>query len=442
MQGASTVALSPTGVRSRKGPWKVVALASLGGALEIYDFIIYGVFALQIGRQFFPREQPLVTLLGAFAVFALGYVSRPLGAGLLGSLGDRIGRRPLFLLSIFAMSACTIAIGLLPTYASIGLLAPLLLVVLRLIQGFFLAGELSCSITYVVEELPRKASLASGMVIFCLHSGVLLATAVSLLLHTLLSSQALFDYGWRIAFLLGGLTGLGSYWLRNSLEESQEYARMKGRVSRRPLRETLAEHPLPVLLGIGVSSLLNVGNSMLFVMLPAYLTGLLHYPAREVSVAQTTGLAAMALPILLVAWLGTRIAPRLLHRCGSLLILLGAFPVYKALVAHAISPMAAYLMLGMVHALVSATYAFLLADMFPTRLRFSGVAMSLNMATVVFTGITPLLVTTLIHVSGDAAAPGLYLSMVALLALCSGFFIKPFSAQILATHEPADLAVR
>ena len=217
---------------------------------------------------------------------------------------------------------------------------------------------------------------------------------------------------------------------------------MKGRVSRRPLRETLAEHPLPVLLGIGVSSLLNVGNSMLFVMLPAYLTGLLHYPAREVSVAQTTGLAAMALPILLVAWLGTRIAPRLLHRCGSLLILLGAFPVYKALVAHAISPMAAYLMLGMVHALVSATYAFLLADMFPTRLRFSGVAMSLNMATVVFTGITPLLVTTLIHVSGDAAAPGLYLSMVALLALCSGFFIKPFSAQILATHEPADLAVR
>lgn len=430
MSIANTAGAAPVIARSRQAPWKVVVLASLGGALEIYDFIIYGVFALQIGTQFFPRAQPLVSMISAFAVFALGYVSRPLGAGVLGSLGDRFGRRVMFLVSVFAMSACTIAIGLLPTYASIGVLAPLLLVLLRLTQGFFLAGELPCSITYVVEEMPRKASLVSGLVVFCLHSGVLVATVVSLVLHTTLTHQELFSWGWRLAFLLGGVTGLPSYWLRSSLEESQEYARLKSHVARRPLRQVLTEFPRPVLIGVCVAGIVNTANSLLFVVLPSYMTGVLHYPAHEVGLAQTTAIAAMAIPLLLVAWLGTRVPPRLLHRLGSALLLLGAWPVYRALAAHAISPMLALLMLGLAASLVSGTYAFLLADLFPTPLRFSGVAMALNLATVVFTGITPLLVAGLIRASGDLAAPGLYLSAIALVALVAGLLLKPASGRI------------
>ncbi len=439
----ATAGIAPAAVPARRSAWKVVVLASLGGGLEIYDFIIYGVFALQIGTQFFPKSDPFVALLSAFAVFALGYVSRPLGAGVLGSLGDRLGRRPMFLLSVMVMSACTIAVGLLPTYASIGILAPLLLVLLRLTQGFFLAGELACSITYVVEEIPGKASLVIGMVVFCLHSGVVLATLVSLAVHTYLPAKEVLAYGWRIAFVLGGLTGLLSYWLRTSLEESQEYAALKGQVSRRPLRQVLAEMPLPVLAGIGVSSILNVGNSMLFVLLPAYLTRVLHDPVHDVGLAQAAALAAMAPAILLVGWLGQRIAPRRLHALGSLLMLLGGYPLYKGLVSHAISPMQAYLMLGMTNVLISATYSYLLADLFPTRLRFSGVALSLNMATVVFTAITPLLVTALIHATGDRAAPGLYLSLIALLGLASGLLARPLSGRIAnAAQSPAIAATR
>lgn len=171
-----------------KRKWKTVILASLGGSLEIYDFIIYGIFAREIARQFFPATDPLASLISTFSVFAIGYVSRPLGGIVLSSLGDRYGRRVIFLVSVLAMSAATIGIGLIPGYASIGVLAPVLLVLLRLAQGFFLAGELPCSITYVVEEIPARASLVSGLVILCLNSGVLTATLISLALHALLSA--------------------------------------------------------------------------------------------------------------------------------------------------------------------------------------------------------------------------------------------------------------
>src|ERR1700689_807985 len=202
---------------------KTIVLASLGSGFEIYDFIIYGVFAREIASQFFPATDPLVGLLSAFSVFAIGYLSRPFGAILLGSLGDRLGRRIIFLISVLAMSGITIGIGLIPSYASIGLLAPILLVALRMIQGVFLAGELPCSITYVVEEMPSRAGLVSGAVTFCLNVGVLAATVISFLIHAGLSPSEITLYGWRLAFFAGGALGLLGYWLRTSLQESKEF---------------------------------------------------------------------------------------------------------------------------------------------------------------------------------------------------------------------------
>jgi len=161
------------------------------------DFIIYGVFAREIATQFFPATDPVASLIGAFGVFALGYVS-PLGSAILNSLGDRFGRRVVFLVSVLAMSATTIGIGLVPGYAAIGMAAPVLLVLLRLLQGFFVAGELPCSITYVVEEVPGRASTVSGLVIFCAAAGILIATLVSLVIHSTLSTDDVLTYGWRI----------------------------------------------------------------------------------------------------------------------------------------------------------------------------------------------------------------------------------------------------
>ncbi|TCG00482.1 MFS transporter [Paraburkholderia strydomiana] len=410
--------------------WKTVILASLGGSLEIYDFIIYGVFAREIARQFFPATDPLASLISTFGVFAIGYVSRPLGGIVLSSLGDRFGRRVIFLVSVLAMSAATIGIGLIPGYASIGVLAPVLLVLLRLAQGFFLAGELPCSITYVVEEIPVRASLVSGLVIFCLNSGVLTATLISLALHSLLNAADVLAFGWRIAFIFGGVIGLVSYWLRTSLEESNEYQRLKSHKVKRPFRKVLTDYPKQVAIGVGVAGIVNASNSLLFVVLPSYLTTVLHYAPTAVSAGQNLGIATMSASLLLFAWLGDSVPSRHWHRIGSLLMLFGSYPFYRLVAAHGIDPLFAFVIIGIVGGFVNGAYAYLLADLFPTNVRFSGIALSLNLATVLFTGITPLVVTQLLHRTGALTAPGIFLTVVALIALIAGSFVGRFGGQI------------
>lgn len=434
---AAELAGAPPRTAARR-PWKTVILASLGGSLEIYDFIIYGVFASEIARQFFPRADPIASLLSTFGVFAIGYVSRPLGGIVLSSLGDRFGRRIIFLISVLAMSGATIGIGLIPGYVTIGIAAPILLVTLRLVQGFFLAGELPCSITYVVEEMPKRASFVSGLVIFCLNSGVLIATMVSLALHALLTSADVDAFGWRIAFAFGGVMGLISYALRTSLEESQEFRQLKSHKVKKPFRKLLAEYPRQVLVGIGVAGIVNAANITLFVVLPSYLTTVLHHSGTSVSAAQNLGIASMSVSLLLVAWLGDHVPTRYWHRLGALAIVCGAYPFYRFAIAHELAPVTIFLVCGLVGGFVNGAYAFLLADLFPTNVRFSGIALSLNLATVIFTGATPLIVTQLLRMTGDKAAPGLYLTGVALIALLAGLAMKRFGGNISRTGERHD----
>jgi MFS family permease len=410
--------------------WKTVILASLGGSLELYDFIIYGVFAREIATQFFPATDPVASLIGAFGVFALGYISRPLGGVILSSLGDRFGRRVVFLVSVLAMSATTIGIGLVPGYAAIGMAAPVLLVLLRLLQGFFLAGELPCSITYVVEEVPGRASTVSGLVIFCAAAGILIATLVSLVIHSALSAADVLTYGWRIAFLFGGVIGLLSYWLRTSLEESSEFQQLRSLKVKRPFRRVLAEYPKQIVVGVGVAGIVNASNSLLFVVLPSYMALVLHADPRLVSEGQNIGIATMCVSLLLFACLGDRIASRHWHRLGTILMLAGSYPFYALLTAQRLDVIAAFTIIGAVGGLVNGSYAFLLADLFPTEVRFSGIALSLNLATVIFTGATPFLVTQLLHATGSLAAPGLYLTGVAVIALAAGIGLKAMGGRI------------
>ncbi len=199
--------------------WRVVALASLGGSLEYYDFIIYGIFAQYIAKQFFPTTDPHVSLMLSFSVLALGFLARPIGGIVLSWIGDRYGRRPVFLGSLFATTTATILIGLLPSYESWGLAAPLLLIALRLIQGICLGGELPGALTYAVEAAPERAGFACGIIILCVNAGVLVATLVNLGIQHVFPPADIAAYGWRIAFLIGGLIGCVSYLLRRTLEE-------------------------------------------------------------------------------------------------------------------------------------------------------------------------------------------------------------------------------
>src|SRR5689334_4785491 len=235
------------------------------------------------------------------------------------------------------MSAATLGMGLVPPYAQIGVAASILMVTLRLIQGFCLGGELPGALTYVVETAPRIAPFVCGVVFACVTMGVAVATGVSLSVRTYMDPAMVPTYGWRIAFIIGGLGGVLSFVLRRSLEESPEFARMKNLAARQPFRELLKTHFPHVAVGCGLLAGTGCFNGLFFSHLPAYLSGVLQYDPRQAVLSQTVGVIASALGILLTGWIGDRIPPRYLLRTGVGLLLVFAFPWYSALEARSMN---------------------------------------------------------------------------------------------------------
>ena len=282
--------------------WRIVLLASLGGTLEFYDFVIFGIFAKDIADAVFPSASPIASLMASFAAFAAGYLARPIGGIVLSHYGDRHGRRTVFLWSVFVMSGATLGMGLVPSYAQWGVAASALMVLLRLIQGFCLGGELPGALTYVVETAPKIAPFVCGVVFACVTLGVAVATGVSLSVRTFLDPALVPLYGWRIAFILGGLGGVLSFLLRRSMEESPEFARLKGLASRQPIGELLRTHSRQVLVGSAVLAGTACFNGLFFSYLPAYLSVVLKYDPRQAVFSQTAGVLASAGGILLAGW--------------------------------------------------------------------------------------------------------------------------------------------
>ena len=411
--------------------WRIVLLASLGGTLEFYDFVIFGIFAKDIADAIFPNPTPLLSLMASFAAFAAGYLARPIGGIVLSHFGDRYGRRPVFLTSIFVMSSATFGMGLVPSFAVWGAAASVLMVSLRLLQGFCLGGELPGALTYVVETEPRHAPFVCGVVFSCVTMGVAAATGVSLAVRTWLPPETVASAGWRVAFMLGGLGGLVSFALRRSLEESPEFARMKQLASRQPFRDVLRTHLRPVALGIGLLAATAGFNGLFFAHMAAYASGVLGYNPRQAIVSQTIGVVVHALSILGVGWLADRVAPRQLLRAGSLTLMAFAFPFYAALVARSVDPTLLMVLAGACAGLVNGTFAVLLTDLFPTRVRFSGVALVFNVAFTIFSGTAPLVATSLIRSTGLVTAPAFVMVACGLLTLAASVGLRRGDSYVL-----------
>lgn len=412
--------------------WKIVLLASLGGTLEFYDFVIFGVFARDIAAAVFPAHDPIVSLLLAFATFTVGYLARPIGGIVLSHYGDRYGRRSVFLWSVFVMSAATLGMGLVPTYAAWGVGASVLMVTLRLIQGFCLGGELPGALTYVVETAPRIAPFVCGVVFACVTMGVAVATGVSLSVRTYMDPALIPTYGWRLAFILGGLGGVLSFVLRRSLEESPEFARMKSLAVRQPFRELLRTHLPHVAVGCALLGAIGCFNGLFFSHLSAYLSALLKYDAREAVLAQTVGVIVMAAGTLLVGWIGDRIAPRHLMRAGAVILLFAAYPFYGAVESRSAGLVALCAMAGLVGALSAGSFAVLLTDLFPTRVRFTGVALAFNVSFTLFSGTAPLIATSLIEQTHNNASPAFMMMGSALVALVGSLWVQRYGGNVLA----------
>lgn len=400
---------------------KLIFLASLGGALEFYDFVIFGFLAKVISQLFFPQYDPIAALLSTFALFAVGYLIRPLGGILFGHFGDKYGRKKMFVLSVFLMGIPTLLIGLLPSYHQIGILAPILLILLRLLQGLSVGGEVPGAIVYIAETAPKQhRGLACGFIFFGINMGLLLGSIISAGLASLLTEQQFFSWGWRIAFLTGGALCLVSYFLRKQLTETSFFTKQLTRPTF-PLKIVLTQYKLLVVKGIAITWIGAAAVSLFFLYMPTYFSIQLHMPLKNALLFNTINIAIFAVNVVLMCYLSDKIGRKKVMLTGTLFFIIGSYPLFLLFqTGHSYLITSAGIVAALFISSITGSFACMLAELFPTVIRYSGFAVSYNIGLAIFGGLTPLIATSLIKLTSDNSAPSYYLifsAIVALLAL-------------------------
>ena len=400
---------------------KTVLAGAIGNVLEWYDFALFGYFAPVLSRLFFPASDPSLSLIATFGVFAVGFLARPLGALLFGYWGDTKGRRAALAWSIILMALPTCLVGLLPTYAQIGLAAPLILTALRFLQGLSVGGEFTGSVTFLVEHAaPTERGYIGSWAGFSAQIGALLGSGVGTLATASLSSEALEQWGWRIPFVAGSVIALVGWYLRRSIPESPAFERLQqaGVVSSAPVRELLTSHRAQLFQVIGLVLLHGVGFYTFYVFLPTYLTKVTDLPMGTTLLLNTICMTFMAMLIPLMGKLSDRVGHRWVLAAGAVGLALGTVPVFSwfgnghlLLIATA---------QGLITVCVSAymgPFFAIVATLFPVARRYTGLSISYNLASALFGGTAPLMATMLMERSGSALAPGWYVSLCAVLSL-------------------------
>ncbi|HLD65270.1 MAG TPA: MFS transporter [Pseudomonas sp.] len=406
--------------------YKTLSLSALGGALEFYDFIIFVFFAAVVGRLFFPADMPeWLRQLQTFGLFAAGYLARPLGGILMAHFGDLLGRKRMFTLSIFMMAVPTLIMGLLPTYAQIGVWAPLSLLLLRVIQGAAIGGEVPGAWVFVAEHVPaRHVGYACGTLTSGLTAGILLGSLMATLINSLYTPQEVLDWAWRLPFLVGGVFGLFSVYLRRWLHETPVFAELQQRkalAAEVPLKTVLREHRPAILLSMLLTWLLSACIVVLILMTPSVLQ-------TAYGIAAATALKANSLAIVCLSGgcigagiLADRFGAGRVFMFGSLLLAAVTWTFYSNLAAHPDWLFGLYALTGLCVGMIGAV-PFVMVRAFPAPVRFSGLSFSYNLAYAIFGGLTPMAVALLL--TRSPLGPAYYVMALCLLGLGLGVYLR------------------
>jgi MHS family proline/betaine transporter-like MFS transporter len=409
---------------------RAVAGASIGSFVEFYDYAIYGYLAATLGALFFPSENPTASLLSSFAVFAVAFFVRPLGGVISGYFGDKIGRQLTLAVLSLAMAGCTTAIGLLPTYASIGIAAPILLLLLRLMQGFSAGGEIIGAMSFVAEYSPEgRRGFLTSWVQFASISGLVVGSVLATLLAFNLSAASMSSWGWRIPFLVAAPLGIIGLYIRLRLEDTPKFqALVRAReVAENPLGETLSkgEHYREMAQTVGIAIVNGVPYFILLTYMPTYLSQVVGFPMSDAFLSLTIAMVILLAAIPFMATLSDRVGrkPMLIGACIGFLVL--SYPCFLLISqGRFLSAMVGQIILGVTLASYAGVTHATLTELFATRIRFSGYAISYNLSTAVFGGTAPLLMTYLIGSLGSIFAPAFYIMVAALLSLVTVLTIR------------------
>jgi MFS transporter, MHS family, proline/betaine transporter len=405
-----------------------ILAGAIGNAMEWYDFAVYVYFVPVISQLFFPAKTPVVSLLLTFSVFGVGFVMRPIGSVVFGQYGDRHGRKRALSAVIFLMAISTFVVGCLPTYATVGVFAPLLLVIARLAQGLSGGGEWGGAAAYLVEYAPpRKRGLVGSWQQVSVGSGFLLGSLTAALLNTALSPEALMSWGWRVPFLLGvAIAGVGFY-LRWRLDETPVYAEAErhGEVVKSPLIQALTTYRKQTALAFGLTIHNTVGYYAVLVYITSWLTTAVNLPRSTALWIGTICLAAFVALIPLMGALSDRIGrrPLLIASCAGYVIL--AYPMFLlASSGNVAAAFVAQLVLVALLAVCAGPGPAVYCELFPTQVRYTALSFGYNIAVAIFGGFAPFIATGLIHWTGSILAPAFYVMAASAVTLIAMIWVK------------------
>jgi metabolite-proton symporter len=399
-----------------------VVRVSVGNFLEMYDFMVFGYYAAAIGRAFFPNQSEYASLMLSLMTFGTGYLMRPLGAILLGAYIDRHGRRQGLLLTLGLMAAGTLSIGIMPGYATLGWLAPLLVVAGRLVQGLSAGVEIGGVSVYLAEIAPpaRKGFYVSWQSA-SQQVAVMFAALLGLVLASALTAPDMFAWGWRIPLLVGCLLVPFLFVLRRSLEETGEFLARRRRPTASEIWRTLARNWRLVILGMMLTTTTTVTFYLITAYMPTYASTVLHLSAAEsMIVTLCAGLSNFFwLPVM--GALSDRIGRRTLLATFSVLALLTAYPALAWLVSQPSFGrlLAIALWFSMIFGSYNGAMVVFLTEIMPAHIRASGFSLAYSLAAGIFGGFTPAISTYLIHVTGNRAMPGVWLSVAGAMGLAA-----------------------
>jgi MFS transporter, MHS family, proline/betaine transporter len=402
---------------------RTVLASVIGNGLEWFDFLVYAFFARTIAHHFFPADTPTGSLLLTFATFAVGFVVRPLGGIVLGIYADRAGRQRALALLILMMAAGTLIVGLTPGFATIGIAAPLLIVAARIIQGLSVGGEFASAAAMLVELAPPGRKMFYGSFQMASQGfALLIASLFSLTLTEAMSPAALEEWGWRIPFLAGALIGPVGFYIRRRCAESPEFEALResgATLAGDAFLPALAGRWQAILCAFGIIAVGTALNYLWHSYTPTYVTQQLHLPLSAALMGSSVcGLVAI-LVYPFAGWLADRIGAYRQFFIVVTLFAFCAYPIYAYVGAAPsverlfVSQLAATLFLG----LMSGPHPGMLANLFPTGSRTTGVALSYNLAVTLFGGLAPLTVTWLISTTGDPMMPAWFQILAAVVSL-------------------------